>query len=163
MDYWYKENTKNIYSLFWILNLTNMCICIYCVRVNETCKFKMALNIKSSISWIHKQTSYRYFFISLDKEYYIFLALLISTQRHGGPKESLCKYFYIRQLPLEQCTGCIVGKTLLIHRTVKTIGLMNPCLDEELVMPYTANPYKHHKKIKIILLWWQHLWASTGS
>lgn len=56
MDYWYKENAKNIYSLFWILNLTNMCICIYCVRVNETCKFKMALNIKSSISWIHKQT-----------------------------------------------------------------------------------------------------------
>ena len=56
------------------------------------------------------------------------------------------------QLPLEQCTGCIVGKTLLIHRTVKTIGLMNPCLDEELVMPYIANLYRHHKKINIILL-----------
>ena len=52
----------------------------------------------------------------------------------------------------EQCTGCIVEKTLLIHRTVKSIVLMNPCLDEELVMPYIANLYKPHKKIKIILL-----------
>lgn len=52
----------------------------------------------------------------------------------------------------EQCTGCIVEKTLLIHRALKTIVSMNPCMDEVLVMPYTANPYKHHKKIKIILL-----------
>lgn len=59
--------------------------------------------------------------------------------------------------------GCIVEKTLLIHRPVKTIGLMNPCKDEVLVMPYIAHLYKRHKKIIIILLWWQHLWASTGS
>ena len=52
----------------------------------------------------------------------------------------------------EQCTGYIVEKTLLNHRTVKTIVLMNPCMDEVLVMPYTANPHKYHKKIKIILL-----------
>ena len=44
-----------------------------------------------------------------------------------------------------------VKKTLLTDRTVKTLGLMNSCMDEMLVVPYIANLYKRNKK-KIILL-----------
>ena len=133
---------KNIYSLFWILNLTNMCICIYCVRVNETCKFKMALNIKSSISWIHKQTSY--FFISWQRILYISCFTNIHRKTWRVIRITVQVLLY-QAVASEQCTGFIVEKTLLIHRPVKTIGLMNPGMDEVLVMPYIANLYRQHK------------------